>query len=228
MTSLSARQYPLPLPHREAMGADDFLLADGNREAAAWVSRWPDWTGNCLVVHGPAACGKTHLGRMWAARSGAQVLRMEDVLSREAEGLAMACNASFLDDADAVACDSAREEALFHFYNHIVANKRWLLLTAKTAPARWGANLADLVSRLKACPSVAVAAPDDFLMAALLVKQFRDRQIPVGDDVVSYLVSRLERTPNAARNAVQQLDRASLALRRKVTVALAREIVENG
>ncbi len=222
-----ARQYPLLLPHREAMEADDFLLADGNREAVAWISRWPDWPGSCLVVHGPAACGKTHLGHMWRARSGGNLLRMEDLLAHDAESLAVACAASFLDDADAVAGDAAREEALFHLYNHIVANKGWLLLTAGTAPAHWDVRLADLRSRLKACPAIAVAAPDDSLIAALLVKQFRDRQIVVGDDVIDYLVARLERTPDAARRAVQALDSASLAAHRRITVALARDIIGN-
>lgn len=225
--TLAARQYPLILPHREAMAEDDFLLADGNHEAVAWFSRWPDWPGSCLVVHGPAACGKTHLGQMWAARSGAQALRMEDLLTREADSLAAASPASFLDDADAAAGDARREEALFHFYNHVVARKGWLLLTAKAAPAHWDVRLADLRSRLKSCPAVAVAAPDDALMAALLVKQFRDRQIAVGDDVIDYLVARLERTPEAVRRAVRELDSASLAARRRITVALAREIIEN-
>lgn len=223
--TLTARQYPLLLPHREAMAADDFLLADGNREAAAWLSRWPDWPGSCLVVHGPAACGKTHLGHMWVARSEAQVLGMEDLLTREAESLAVASRASFLDDADTVSGDVRREEALFHFYNHVVARKGWLLLTAKAAPAHWEVRLADLCSRLKSCPAVAVAAPDDALMAALLVKQFRDRQIVVGDDVIDYLVARLERTPEAVRHAVRELDGASLAARRRITVALAREVL---
>lgn len=223
-----ARQYPLPLPHREAMGAGDFMQAEGNQEALAWISSWPDWLGSCLIVHGPAACGKTHLGRMWAERSAAQALRVEDLLSRDAETLVGGCAASFFDDADSVAGDAAGEEALFHFYNHIVANKGWLLLTAKTAPAHWGVNLPDLLSRLKACPAVPVSAPDDSLMAALLVKQFDDRQIAVGKDVVDYLVARLERTPDSVRRAVQTLDRASLAAHRRITVALAREIVEGG
>ncbi|MER2519260.1 MAG: DnaA/Hda family protein [Bdellovibrionales bacterium] len=220
------RQYPLLLPHREAMEAEDLLLASGNREAAAWISRWPDWPGSCLIVHGPVACGKTHLGQVWRARSGGQLLCIKDLLARDAECLAMANEASFLDDADAVAGDSAREEALFHLYNHIVAHRRWLLLTARAAPAHWNVRLADLRSRLKSCPAVAVAAPDDSLIAALLIKQFRDRQIVVGDDVIDYLVARLERTPDAARRAVQALDSASLASRRRITVALARDIVE--
>ena len=34
----------------------------GNREALAWIDRWPDWPAPALALGGPAGCGKTHLG----------------------------------------------------------------------------------------------------------------------------------------------------------------------
>lgn len=225
--TLAALQYPLLLPHREAMEADDFMQTGSNREAAAWVARWPDWIGPCLVVHGPSGCGKTHLASMWLARSGGQSLKADDLAGRDAESLAARAHAHAIDDADGFAGHPEREESLFHFYNHVVSRKGWLLLTGKAAPAHWGIGLPDLRSRLRAAAAVAVEAPDDALMAALLVKQFRDRQIAVGGDVIDYLIARLERTPEAVRRIVHELDMASLASRRRVTVALAREILEN-
>src|SRR5258707_1222036 len=35
---------------------EDLVVADGNREALAWLDRWPDWpaTGNCMLA--PASC----------------------------------------------------------------------------------------------------------------------------------------------------------------------------
>ena len=50
---------------------EDFVVASGNREALAWIDRWPDWPAPALALGGPAGCGKTHLGRIWAARAGA-------------------------------------------------------------------------------------------------------------------------------------------------------------
>ena len=46
-----------------------------NREALAWLERWPDWPAPALVLHGPPGCGKSHLARIWAARSGAAPAR---------------------------------------------------------------------------------------------------------------------------------------------------------
>src|SRR5690606_18961799 len=57
-----------------AMLAEDFLVADSNAEAVAWVDRWPDWPGPALTLVGPPGSGKTHLAQVWRARSGAAIL----------------------------------------------------------------------------------------------------------------------------------------------------------
>ncbi|NDH63606.1 MAG: DNA replication protein, partial [Alphaproteobacteria bacterium] len=40
---------------------EDFVAAGGNREALAWIDRWPDWPAPALALSGPVGCGKTHL-----------------------------------------------------------------------------------------------------------------------------------------------------------------------
>jgi chromosomal replication initiation ATPase DnaA len=60
-------QIPLDLPHRPAMGAADFLVASCNRDAVAWLDRWPDWPATALVIHGDEGCGKSHLTHVWQA-----------------------------------------------------------------------------------------------------------------------------------------------------------------
>ena len=116
-----------------------------------------------------------------------------------------------LEDADTVAGDAARERSLLHLYNNLRETKGSLLLTAGAAPAQWNIKLPDLRSRLLASPAVALAAPDDALLSALMIKQFRDRQLEVGAEVIEFLLPRLTRTPEALRDLVAALDRASLA-----------------
>jgi chromosomal replication initiation ATPase DnaA len=86
-------------------------------------------------------------------------------------------------------------------------------------------TLPDLASRLAAMPAVAIAPPDDALLAAVLVKLFADRQLAIGADVVDYLVGRMERSFAAASAMVERLDRAALAERRAVTVPLVRKML---
>ncbi|MGB1548480.1 MAG: HdaA/DnaA family protein, partial [Alphaproteobacteria bacterium] len=70
-----------------------------------------------------------------------------------------------------------------------------------------------------------MGAPDDRLFAAVLVKLFNDRQVPVGEEVIAYLLNRIERSFATARETVEALDREALARRRRITVPLIREIL---
>lgn len=225
--SLTPKQYPLPLPHEEAMGADDFMITDSNREAAAWLDKWPDWPSHCLVIYGPPGSGKTHLAHVWQSRAKAQRVQLQDLATQEATSLIHANKILLLDDADKIASDPVAEESLFHLYNNVRDSSGFLLLTAQHAPAQWPIKLPDLRSRLLSIPAIAIAAPDDALLSALLIKQFRDRQIDIGMDVIDYLLPRIQRTPESIRNLVTSLDRVSLAEGRGISIALARRVLED-
>jgi chromosomal replication initiation ATPase DnaA len=215
-------QLALDLGHRTAYGREDFLVAPCNTEAVAWLDRWPDWPAPALTLHGPADCGKSHLAQVWRARSRALELPRESLHVADLGERLGAARAAIVEDADA----GIDEEALLHLYNMLAERGGHLLLTARAAPSRWRLGLADLRSRLVAAPAVAVAAPDEPLIAALLVKLFADRQLRVGAEPIAYLVARMERSFAAARRLVAALDQAALAAHRPVTVPLARAVLE--
>jgi chromosomal replication initiation ATPase DnaA len=50
----------LDLPHRQALGRDDFLVTKSNAAAVALIDHWPDWPARGNGV-GPPGSGKTHL-----------------------------------------------------------------------------------------------------------------------------------------------------------------------
>jgi chromosomal replication initiation ATPase DnaA len=133
-----------------------------------------------------------------------------------------------LRDAVLEDADGFEDAALLHLLNAFAERGGHLLLTARTAPSRWNVRLPDLKSRLRALPAVAIAAPDDSSLAAILVKLFADRQLRVDQSVIDYLCTRIERSFDGARQAVVALDAASLERRREITVALAREVVGGG
>src|SRR3546814_17028482 len=62
-------------------------------------------------------------------------------------------------------------------------------------------------------------------MAAIIAKLFDDRQLRVAQEVIDYLLPRMERSFAAARAMVAALDEESLAGKRPVTVALARGVL---
>jgi len=220
VTSGSRRQLAIPFEHRPALGAEDFLIAPGNREAVAWLDRWPDWPGHALALHGPEGCGKSHLAQVWLARCGGTLVRGGDL--GPDDPVRLAAGPTVIEDADR----GVDETALFHLYNLAREEGGFLLFTGRQAPARWPVVLPDLRSRLATVTAVALGRPDDALIGAVLAKQFDDRQLRVPDDVVAWLVQRMERSFAAIGAVVESLDSLSLAERRNITVPLARRALD--
>ena len=220
---MTPRQLPLALGPVVSYHGADFLIADSNRAAVAWLERWPAWPAPALVLHGPAGCGKTHLLRLFAQRTPGA--RLDPLSGGGPEDVAAALDGArvvLVDDA-AARIASLGETSALHLYNMAREAGRSLLLADRAPPSQWPIALPDLGSRLNAAAAVAIGPPDDALLAALLVKHFRDRQLSVDPEVIEFLVNRIERSAASAARAVAALDAAALGQRRRVTIRLARE-----
>lgn len=224
MTSQTS-QLPLDLGYQPSLTRDDFLVSPCNQIAVHWIDRWPNWPTHALVLIGPAAAGKTHLSRIWSGFSGAEIIAPSAVN----ENLLMggAPDHMVIDQADLLVGDRAAEEVLFHLYNQTKAQGRSLLLTMRAAPFALNFTVPDLASRLRSALTIGIEEPDDELLAAILVKLFHDRQLQVSDDVIRFLVPRMERSFAAALNLVDRADRVALAEGRGVTVPLVRSLLQN-
>jgi chromosomal replication initiation ATPase DnaA len=205
------------LPPLRAFGRGDFLVSGSNAGAFEIIERWPQWPLPALVLYGPAGSGKTHLAHLWCERAGAPLVGGGNLGDIDPSSLARPVA---IDDAD-----RAPERALLHHYNAGVERRAAMLLVMRQAPAAAPIGLADLASRLRALPLVGIAPPDDALLAALLVKQFADRQLRVRPGVIAYLLPRMQRSFAGAAALADRLDRAGLSAGRPITVKLAREIL---
>lgn len=219
----SGIQLALPFAHRPAFGGEDFWVASSNAEAIAWIDRWRGWTHPVLVIHGPPGCGKTHLGQVFLAATKGEGIAAVELAGCDPVRLA-AGPAVLVEDADRLFGRDG-EHKLFHLHNMIVEAQGRMLLTARIPPVRWPIALPDLASRARAAPAVAIGAPDQALIAALLIKLFADRQVRVDPAVISFMVARMERSFEAARRLVAAMDRVALAERRPLTVPLAAEVL---
>lgn len=197
MTGIEPQQMVLPLRWKAAQGQKDFYVSAANRDAVAFLDGWSTWPIPAALLIGPPGSGKSHLAAIFARRS----------------------NARLWDDADR----ASDEEALFHAWNIAMEERRPLLLTARSLPADWNIALADLKSRLAATPRVRIGAPDDALLQAVFLKQWRDRGVEPPADVVSYVLARIERSFESVARAVQLIDQLAMASLRPITIPLARE-----
>lgn len=210
-------QLVLDLGHRTALGVEDFLIGHSNAMAVALIDAWPDWPAPWALVIGPPRSGKTHLAHVWQVHSGASMVSAAE-LSDATVAQLESTRALVVEDLDAgIAC----EQTLFHLLNLSREHRAGLLLTSAVPPGDLSVRLPDLRSRLRAAAMVAIAAPDDGLLRAVLVKHFADRQLAVDPNVIAWLLRNMDRTMADAARIVETIDRLALSSHRKVTRALA-------
>jgi chromosomal replication initiation ATPase DnaA len=215
------KQLAFDLPLDPRYGAEDFLVSPSNEQAYGLIESWPDWPDTILLLTGPGGSGKSHLASIWATNARAWTIDAAEITHDKVPHL-VSNGALAIEDMDRGERDEA---ALFHLLNLARERKASLLITCGTPPDRWGLKTPDLLSRLRLAPSVSLEAPDDALLKAVLVKLFVDRQLVVDTSVVDYMALRIERSLAKASQVVASLDKEALSRGRRVSRAIAAEIL---
>ena len=219
-SSVSPRQLVLALDHAESFAREDFLIGPSNIAALTLIERWPDWPDRIVALIGPEGCGKSHLAAIWAEATGARVLTAR-LLEESGLPTALATGALVLEDLAFAGLD---ERALFHLVNLAREQGAHMLITSRSPLTTFPVAIHDLASRMRAIPSVSLAAPDDSLLRSLIVKLAADRQLTVDDALVNYVANRIERSFVGARTAVARLDEEAMRQHRPITRALAAKL----
>lgn len=216
-----AEQLPLALTHESATGRDDLLVAPQVSAAVAMIDAWPAWRAPVVILTGPAGSGKSHLAHIWREKAQAAVIHP---MAGEGAATMAAAGPVLFEDADRAGFD---ENELFHVINSVRENGHTCLMTARLWPMSWPVTLPDLRSRLKAATVVEIGEPDEDLLGQVIIKLFADRQLHIDDRIVAYIVTRMERSMQAAQGVVEQLDRLALARGTRITRALAAEVLQS-
>jgi hypothetical protein len=191
-------QPALPLDWPVDDGDAEFIVTASNRAAVTHLERPATWPVFATLLTGPRKSGRSLLARVFARRSGGRII----------------------DDAD-----RADERTVFSAWNEAQSLRRPLLMVAEVPPPAWKVALPDLASRLAATPTVTLGPPDDDLIGRLLAKQLERRGLDLTLEVRAYLIPRSPRSHHGVIALADALDTASLALRRGITIPLARDVL---
>jgi chromosomal replication initiation ATPase DnaA len=212
-------QMLLDLDHTPSYSQADWLTTPCNRQALEALQLWRDWPSHHALLIGDQASGKTHLAHIWAEQSQAIFLYPDDGQDQVAS-LYEKMPAVVLDDIHHWAHQSDR---LFHILNTLRLHHTPLLITSRLEPDQCGFTRQDVVSRLRDGLRLTLDPPDEILLLGLFSKLFADRQMAFKEDIISYLVKRMERSHACAQRLVTLLDMMAVGKKRSLTRVMAQE-----
>lgn len=150
-----------------------------------------------------------------------QLHEFKPELLDDLENLALIC----IDDLDVIKGNKLWEEALFHLYNRVQNSTSRLLIAAHAVPAELGLLLPDLRSRLASSLIFQVHELSDADKLAALQLRAKQRGLELPTDVGQFLLHRFPRDLPALSGALEQLDQASLAAQRKLTIPFIKQVL---
>jgi DnaA family protein len=217
------QQLTFELAPPETPSFANFLAAD-NAEAVDALQRVARGAlaETAVVLWGAAGAGKSHLleavvGAAVAASRFARYYASPDAAPAEPPELGALVAVDALDAAG----DEAQAH-LFRLYNALAGTGGQLVAAARHAPAALALR-ADLRTRLAHGLVYEVKPLADDAKAGALAQFAAGRGFALGSDVIAWLLAHCARDMRTLVRAVIALDRASLATRRPVSVALARD-----
>ncbi len=233
MKAPAPRQLPLPLRLDDDATFANYLTSPANRQLLDHLSGDIHALSRFIWLHAEAGSGRTHLLQALCHQCEDRDLRCvyiplashEELQPQILHGLDtmdLVC----LDDVDAVAGLPQWESALFNLFNELAETGSRLLVAASRPAARLPWQLADLASRLESGLSFQIIplSDEDKLQALQLRAQARGFELP--PEVASYLLMRNARDMNSLFAVLQGLDEASLEKKRRITIPLLREWLE--
>ncbi|BFM12520.1 DnaA regulatory inactivator Hda [Simiduia litorea] len=130
-----------------------------------------------------------------------------------------------LDDVHAIAGMPQWERALFHLFNRLRDAGVPLLITSAENPAHLSIQLADLKSRLQWGLSCQLQLLTDDEKAVALQKRAEVRGLQLTDEVANYIIQRVPRDLDQIFTLLDQLDKASLREKRKLTIPFVKHVL---
>lgn len=211
------------------------------RADAVFESYWPGLNSEVIAalraqstaplwLWGAGGSGKTHLLQAVCAAAGeaAAYFPLDRSLALPPEALAGFERTPVLciDNVDAVAGDLGWERALFRLFNDAAELRTRLIFAAAAPPRRADWSLEDWRSRAAACVVYQLRELDDEGRIEALRLRAAQRGLQLPYDTSEYLLKRVPRDLRSLFDILDELDEASLAAQRRLTIPFIREALE--
>ncbi|MGH8529808.1 MAG: DnaA regulatory inactivator Hda [Nevskiales bacterium] len=220
-------QLPLGIKLRDTASFASFV-AGANAELAAQLQRFPAQ----IYMHGAGGSGKSHLLQALCRAADAVGRTTAYLPLRELQDVPMflqgmaEIDVICVDDCESIAGQREAEVALMALCDAARSGGRCLVLAGRNPPGELGLTLRDLSSRLGWGGVYALKPLSEADKQQALQRRARARGLELEEDVAQYLLRRTARDLPSLLELLDQLDTASLAQRRRLTIPMVREALQ--
>ncbi len=231
-SELRAKQIPLFFGHFERFDFASYL-PDQNAQIVACLERLVagDESKN-LYLWGAAGSGKSHLlqavctslsalGKRPAYVPLAELDAFSPAMLEGLEQLDLIC----MDALDCIAGRADWELAVFNLFNRLREAQRPLIMAAHSSPHGLAISLPDLKSRLAWDVVYHLSPLTEAQCLEVLQQRAGLRGLELSNDVSAYLLKRIARDMHSLLDWLNRLDDASLAAKKKLTVPLVKQLL---
>ena len=220
------QQLPLGVRLRDSARLASFVPGANGEAFALLLGGWASLP-RAVWLWGRAGTGKSHLLQAVCADTAERggTAAYFDLASAPDAAVLEGCE-SFelvsLDNFDAVVADRAWNVAIFRLYTLLQDGRGRLLVASSAPPAGLDWALPDLRSRMLAGSVHQLHELDDAGQRAALQLRAERRGLDLSDEAALYLMHRLPRDPHFLFALLDELDEASLAAQRRLTIPFLR------
>ena len=227
MSKIEQLTFPWSKPNNSSF--DDFYFEKNNLSILENLK-----SGDDLVIFGLSKVGKSFLLQSlcnYFSKSNKLSLYLplkelnnyKTGLLDDLEKLDLVC----IDDLHLIAGDHKWETAIFNLINNCLISNCRIVFCSNINPSLISFELDDLFSRIQKINRMEVhPVKSDNLIEA--VRFFADlRSINIGDKEVTYLINHSKRNMGDLVTHINQLDKLSMQLKRKITIPLIKKVIEN-
>ena len=218
-TKIFNYQLALPLIFKTLKNRENFLVSECNQSAVKLIDNIDLWKNSkkinsipAILIHGPPGCGKTHISSIFEQQN--DCITLSSIITKDIR-LAEKGNNFIIDNFSPGKSFSA--EIVMHFLNEVTYNSGSVLFLSRLSAFDMQWELDDLNSRLRSIMSCEIKLPDEILLYSFLVKYADDKKLVLTDKQCIYIIERVERNFETIIKIIDNLDRVSLEIKRKLT-----------
>ena len=212
-------QLALPLTFKTLKNRENFIVSDCNQSAVKLIDNIDLWKNNkrinsipAILIHGPPGCGKTHISSIFEQQN--DCITLSSIITKDIR-LAEKGNNFIIDNFSPG--KSFSPEIVMHFLNEVTYNSGSVLFLSRLSAFDMQWELDDLNSRLRSIISCEIKLPDEILLYSFLVKYADDKKLVLTDKQCIYIIERVERSFETVIKIIDNLDKVSLEIKRKLT-----------